>query len=375
MKKVSTYAWVLAAAIIGWGGLWIVASGTRLVVSKMAVLSSSPSSSNLANVISVTNVASIIEADSIDAKKSTSQNVISIVGGGNTSNTVIKIIIGGDVMFDRHVRALADKQGYDSILAGVAPLFHSADISVVNLEGPITNFTSRTLFASGQTSKELSFTFASTTAAALKNAGISLVSLANNHTYNFGAVGLSQTKDFLSSAQINWFGDPNNASTTEKVICQDACFAFVGYHEFTPGFDRILSDVTRLSHRGYTVIVMPHWGDEYATTSPVRIKEKARQLVDAGANIIIGSHPHVIEDKEWINNVPVVYSLGNLVFDQYFSKDVENGNIAELTFKIDTHKISNGYGTAQLEKIALQNVLINRDSGPVLVGDPVEFKL
>ena len=73
--------------------------------------------------------------------------------------------------------------------------------------------------------------------------------------------------------------------------------------------------------------------------------------------------------------MPVVYSLGNLVFDQYFSKDVENGNIAELTFKIDAHKISNGYGTAQLEKIALQNVLINRDSGPVLVGDPVEFKL
>ncbi len=371
MKKLGTYIWVLTAAIIGWGGIWLVASGTRLAVngfavSKVAVLNfnQSPPNSNLANVASVLSATTSVP---IYEKPAPAQQ-----------EKEIKIIIGGDVMFDRHIRALANSQyssSYDPIMAGISPIFHSADIGVVNLEGPITNFPSHTLFANGQTSKELTFTFASTTATALKDAGIKLVSLANNHTNNFDASGLSQTKGFLDSAQVGYFGDPNNASSTEKVICMDACFAFVGYHEFTHGFDRILADVTRLSHQGYTVIVMPHWGDEYATTSPTRIKAKARQLVEAGANVVIGSHPHVVEDKEWINNVPVIYSLGNLVFDQYFSNEVMNGNIAEITFKVDANKINGNYGTARLEKIALQNILINRDSGPVLVGDPVEFKL
>jgi poly-gamma-glutamate synthesis protein (capsule biosynthesis protein) len=123
-----------------------------------------------------------------------------------------------------------------------------------------------------------------------------------------------------------------------------------------------LADVRRLAGQGYPVIVMPHWGDEYAPTAPDRVREKARELVAAGAFAIIGSHPHVIEDKEWIDNVPVIYSLGNLLFDQYFSPAVMLGNIAELT-------ISKDESGTRIDSVRLYTV----SKGSVISGEPIEF--
>jgi len=354
MKKLGTYIWIVSTIGIGWGTIGLLANGTRLLVKGFSV----DVHVNLASVADASQIAT--SSPQIDLSQTTSSTEI--------NNKEIKIFIGGDIMFDRDIRARANIKGYDSILSKVAPIFKSADIAVANLEGPITTFPSHTLLVNNVMTNELIFTFASTTATALKNAGISLVSLANNHSYNFGAEGLMQTKKFLSNSEIDWFGDPNNIPATEKTICMEACFAFVGYHEFTPGFEKILADITRLSQKGYEVIVMPHWGDEYAAVAPSRIRDKARQLVQAGANIIIGSHPHVVEDKEWINNVPVIYSIGNLIFDQYFNQEVKGGLIVELTF--DT---ANNH--AELNKILLQKIMNESTSGPILVGQPVEFKL
>jgi len=256
-------------------------------------------------------------------------------------------MIGGDVMFDRNVRLLGQKYGYDSLLASTAPLFSSADIVAVNLEGPITSNPSKTLLANGRTTKALIFTFAPKSAEALANAGITLVSLANNHADNFGAAGLAETKKWLAQAGVQWFGDPSNASSSEAVISKNGInVAFVGYHSFQPGFDRILADVARLSASGDFVIVMPHWGVEYAATATPGMKSQARQLVAAGASAIIGSHPHVIEEHVSMGNVPVFYSLGNLLFDQYFDPDVMAGNIVSLrvtksgtAIKIDDIKV------------------------------------
>ncbi len=278
-----------------------------------------------------------------------------------------KVVIGGDVMLDRHNRALGNLYGYDYLFQGIAPLFKSADESVVNLEGPVTDYPSKTLLSNGETDDDLTFTFATNTPEALAAAGISLVSLANNHTYNFGADGLAQTHEWLSDAGVEWFGDPLNTGGTEQIICKNSiCVAFVGYHEFNPGQDHILADVKRLSSEGYPVVVMAHWGDEYATNTPARVKAEAREFVDAGATAIVGAHPHVLGDKEWIGNVPVIYSLGNLLFDQYFSQDVMTGNVAELDFeKVD--------GAVYLDKVLLYTVSNASHQGPVVVGPPIEF--
>ncbi len=279
----------------------------------------------------------------------------------------LKVVIGGDVMLDRQNRALGETYSYDYLFQGVASLFKSADIGVVNLEGPVTDYPSKTLLSNGETDDDLTFTFATNTPEALAAAGISLIGLANNHTYNFGAEGLAQTHEWLSKAGVEWFGDPLNTEGTEQIVCKNSiCVAFVGYHEFNPGKERILADVKRLSGEGYPVIVMAHWGDEYATNTPSRVKAEAREFVDAGATAIVGAHPHVIGDKEWVGNVPVIYSLGNLLFDQYFSQDVMTGNVAELDFE------KNG-DDVYLDKVFLYTVSNASRQGPVVVGLPIEF--
>ena len=280
----------------------------------------------------------------------------------------ITILIGGDMMFDRYIRDLGNKKGYDSIFSGIVQLFHSADIVVANLEGPITSTSSRTLMPDGQTTKSFTFTFEPEVAGTLSRAGITMVSMANNHTNNFGKEGLDQTHDWLEKAYVEWFGDPNNISGTEKILCKNSiCIAFVGYHEFHQGLPNILMDVKRLSEQGYPVIVFAHWGDEYATTSPARVKKEARQFVAAGATAIVGAHPHVVEDMEWVGEVPIIYSLGNLIFDQYFSDAVMTGNIAALT-------ISKTENVTHIDRVRIYTTSSASLKGPQLVGEPIEFK-
>jgi poly-gamma-glutamate synthesis protein (capsule biosynthesis protein) len=312
-----------------------------------------------------------------------------------TTTSTITILIGGDIMLDRENRAIGETSGYDSLFAGISPLLHQADIVIANLEGSITTYPSKTLLLNNQIEKSLVFTFATTTALALKDAGLTAVNLANNHSDNFGRDGINQTHSWLESAGVEWFGDPSNigpagtsslslslidASSTANIICRKGiCIAFVGYNEFEPGFDRILSDVKKISIEGYPVIVMPHWGDEYATTSLERDREKSRKLVAAGAFAVIGSHPHVVEDREWIGGVPVIYSIGNLIFDQYFSPEVMIGDIAELTIEAVPGDIGNGLdipappSNARLDNVRFYTVSNASHKGPAVVGDPVEF--
>jgi len=302
------------------------------------------------------------------------QTAVAPIQATSTITSTITVTIGGDIMFDRRERALGEKNGYDSLLEGIAPIFRAADIAVANLEGPITSSTSLTLLSNGRMTSSLAFTFATTTAEALANAGIALVSLANNHTDNFGRSGLEETHHWLDTAGMLWFGDPANATSTEKIVCKkDICITFVGYNEFESGFENIIADVRRLSGAGYPVIVMPHWGDEYAPTAQDRVREKAHELVAAGAFAIIGSHPHVIEDREWIGDVPVIYSLGNLLFDQYFSPAVMMGNIAELTISKDENGTRIDSVCLYTVSNASQKTKTLEPAGPVISGEPIEF--
>lgn len=247
-----------------------------------------------------------------------------------TATTSVDIAIGGDAMFDRNIRAIAEKIGYDTLLQPIVPIFKDADISAINLEGPITNKPSKTLLSNGKTSKDLTFTFSPKVAPYLADAGIDFVSLANNHTDNFGKTGLDETRQYLKKSGIGYFGDPWNSpvvATTEK---NGIKVAFVGYSGFQLGMDKTTAKIRELHDDGYFVVVMPHWGEEYATTSTALQRSKAKSFIEAGAGAIVGSHPHVIQENVWIDGVPVFYSVGNLVFDQYFSADVKKGEIVVL---------------------------------------------
>ena len=285
------------------------------------------------------------------------------------SPRTLTVIMAGDVMLDRDIRRLGNEYGYDSLFASVAPLFKSADIVAANLEGPVTSSPSKTLLPDGRLiGDDLSFAFATVTASVLGNAGITLVSLANNHSLNLGQAGLAETKHWLSAAGIGWFGDPLNASGTEAVIAGNGITAaFVGYHAFEHGFARVLASVKELSSDGDFVIVMPHWGEEYQLHPSALMEGEARELVAAGAGAIVGSHPHIVMDREWIGSAPVFYSLGNLLFDQYFSTSTMQGMIVQL-------ELSRNNGTVSLDRVSAYETSLasRRDielvSGPTVIA-------
>ncbi len=285
----------------------------------------------------------------------------------------LTVIMAGDAMFDRSIRYLAERKGYDSLFdKPLISLFKSADIAALNLEGPITAYPSKTL-VNNKTTELLTFTFSKEVRTTLVNAGIDIVSLANNHVDNFGFPGFMETQDWLKEVEISWFGNPWNSTSTQMsrehiednspvvTIIHKKGFdiAFVGYHAFQYGIDNVISEIKRVSGPNVFTIVMPHWGEEYTSKPSERMKSQARQFIAAGADAVIGAHPHVIMENEWVGPVPVYYSLGNLLFDQYFSPEVMKGLIVEL-------HLSNNSSGIHLDNMETHNVQLKVGKGVVL---------
>lgn len=237
------------------------------------------------------------------------------------------ILFLGDAMFDRWVRDYMNTPAGADIFKNLRADITNADLTVLNLEGPITES------ASVASYNNLRFTFPTTTATLLRDNGIDVVSLANNHSHNFGRVGLAQTRSFLDAAGVAYFGDAYNTTSTLSYVYKknDVEIAFVGYHAFeNPDLEAVLAEIRTHKSLGRTVVFFPHWGNEYQKKAGVFQRDAAQQVVDAGADIIIGAHPHVVQNIEVIKSTPVIYSLGNFIFDQWFSKDVQE----ELAVKV-----------------------------------------
>ena len=230
---------------------------------------------------------------------------------------------------------------------------------MVNLEGPIT--TNRSI-SNGVGGARFSFTFSPKVTTTLKE-NFDIVSLANNHTTNFGFEGLEQTKDFLDDAEIGWFGDPNNREgqkLSEIVEKNGITIGFVGHHQLVEqGFEHVIAEIRLIRPKVDLLIAYPHWGIEYVTSTPSSLQKKeAHEMIDAGVDIIVGAHPHVIQPIEIYNGKIIFYSLGNFVFDQYFSLETMQG----LLLKLQIEKNSETVGGT----IHLMPVRINTQSQPFL---------
>lgn len=244
-----------------------------------------------------------------------------------------KLLVFGDVMFDRDIRSYVDANGTAKLFEFVQKDISEADATLVNLEGPITEN------ASVVSRENLQFTFAPHTASDLSNIGIRIVSLANNHTHNFGREGLRQTREYLGNADIAFFGDPYNEITNvaTRYTLGATTISLVGYHQFeNSDITNILNVIKTEKETGNFVIFFPHWGNEYEKNASANQITKAEEVINAGADIVVGAHPHVIQNAEVYNNKPVFYSLGNFMFDQWFSEDVKYGLGLSLTFSGNT---------------------------------------
>lgn len=250
----------------------------------------------------------------------------------------ISIIFTGDAMFDRHIRTNARKNGYDAILNNLTSLFNQSDLVVTNLEGPITTNQSRSENSIPGSTDNYFFTFDPQVAAVLKKNNIDLVNLGNNHILNFGENGLQQTLDFLDKDEIRYFGNTGTDLTKDYIIWQtndmsanNLNIAFINHNQFvSDGATSSLKTLKQLfaekNQRSIDLIIIyAHWGNEYETIANSTIQAIAHTFIDNGADLVVGSHPHVVQQSEVYGGKTIYYSLGNFVFDQFFEANVQNG--------------------------------------------------
>ena len=129
-------------------------------------------------------------------------------------NEKVSILIVGDIMLDRNVRNIINKNGFDSFFGGVKNLISDVDIAVANLEGP---FTINRLLTSSLKNKTLTFTFDPSLAPQLAELGFDVLGLANNHTLNFGKDGLASTRKYIKETDMLYYGEPNNKDETSTI--------------------------------------------------------------------------------------------------------------------------------------------------------------
>ncbi|MCK4781732.1 CapA family protein [Candidatus Parcubacteria bacterium] len=232
------------------------------------------------------------------------------------------ILFVGDIMLDRGVEYLMTKNDFLYPFEKISPFLIEADFLVGNLEGPIVE--NPTSFPDGS----LMFAFSPKVIQGLVSSNFGLFSLANNHTTNMGKAGLEETKDFLKKADINFVGEPLGCDKDFLFKKDNIIYlAFNKTFPFNCSDDEIAEVIkkTRDSNSENFVVVILHWGEEYQPKSSIHQQKLAHQSIDAGADLIIGSHPHVVQEIEEYNRKLIFYSLGNFIFDQYFSEETQQG--------------------------------------------------
>jgi len=249
----------------------------------------------------------------------------------------------GDVMLAGRWAAAIRKTGYDFPFRRVAAELITGDITIANLESPIA------LGGSEFTGKQFRFRAEPELAGALRKSGINLVTLANNHSMDFGGQALAETMENLESAGIAWIGAGENLAAARKMALytiKGKKIAFLGYSltepvEFiagrgrpgtAPGFEKFfVEDIIRARQEADYVIVSFHWGTEGRSDIQPYQRTVAHKAINAGADVIIGHHPHVLRGIERYKTGIVFYSLGNFTFASK-GKSADAGAMVRLRF-------------------------------------------
>ncbi|MSR70747.1 CapA family protein [Candidatus Kaiserbacteria bacterium] len=251
----------------------------------------------------------------------------------------VRVLFVGDLMLDRNVARSAEERGALSLFSSsTRALFADADVRVGNLEGTITNNHS----IARRDNSILRFTFDPTlSATVLTSLNFQALSLANNHALDFADAGYMSTRSALQGLGINPFGHPLNTGgmLSASVESQGHDLCFVGYHSlFSPDTAPVVDEIAALRPGCWRLVVFAHWGDEYQGHSNTQQQEAARAFVDAGADLVVGAHPHVVQEVEVYRGKAIFYSLGNYMFDQNFSWEVTHSLAVRADFYADrTH--------------------------------------
>lgn len=241
------------------------------------------------------------------------------------STTTIAFV--GDIMLARFVDTLARREGHQYPFSGVAPLLNETYV-VGNFEGCVSEIRDAT-------PGTMRFPVHPVFVPVLVENGFTHLSLANNHAFDCGAAALEETRALFEGQGIAAFGHPTaiaTSSVTEITTKNGTTISLIGLHTlYRPVTTSDLEQSFALASTSDVQIVFVHWGNEYELTHSEAQEQLAQRLVAFGADLIIGHHPHVVQDVDIIDGVPVFYSLGNFIFDQYFSLPVQQGLLAVVT--------------------------------------------
>lgn len=311
--------------------------------------------------------------NSFDLSGENEQSVTSYISGFYSRRDYAQLLFLGDLMLDRSIRQAAQKNGNDFIFARLKPWFMEQDLVIANLEGPITANKSVSVGSAIGSRRNFIFTFDPSVAKTLFDNYLRLVSLGNNHILNFGAAGLVATRQFLDGALINYFGAPpaDGESPEERSFIKEIRglkIAFVNYNQFVGKVSAeqaaAREEIAKIKKAVDVVIVYAHWGAEYTASPNDAVKKLARDFIDAGADLIIGSHPHVIQSVEEYKGKKIYYSLGNFIFDQYFDPATRRG--LGVTVKINLADGALLFEEKELEtQLNGQTILKTAEEAPV----------
>ncbi|MDF2461204.1 MAG: type 3 domain protein, partial [Candidatus Saccharibacteria bacterium] len=231
----------------------------------------------------------------------------------------------------------------------------AADLAVANLECAVSD-DKAVITNSGMT-----FVAPYEAAAGLKDSGIDAVSLANNHAFNGGADGYRDTLAELKRLGLTAFGGGLNATEahTERIMTvKGVKVALLGYSsiagstaatDHAPGMahipmapwgryapsesDQMAADIAAARTRADVVIPYFHWGTEYTHVANADQRAVAHRAIEAGADLVLGAHPHWVQGVEWYQGKLIAYSLGNFVFDQSWAEQTKQGTVLKLKFQ------------------------------------------
>lgn len=277
-------------------------------------------------------------------------------------NQVVVMDFVGDVLLGRNIEKIAEQKGYDALFAGVQSYWNDADLVFANLESAVLK-SDASNYEERPNVIHLSCTYDALQAAC--DAGINMWSCSNNHAFDYMARAVAELVDFFEENSITYAGIGRNLSEAAGYTIREVNGYRVAFISITrvAGPETIATEtqagVFCTTYNGYNEIVYEaaqnaditvvyiHWGEENQGLVQDDQTRIAHRLIDAGANVVIGSHPHVLQSAETYRNGVIVYSLGNFIFDQgnTFSRDTA---MARLVIK-DT-------GSTQMELIPMRTI-------------------
>ncbi|MES2215792.1 MAG: CapA family protein [Patescibacteria group bacterium] len=261
----------------------------------------------------------------------------------------LRLVFVGDIMLSRNIGSLmVENNDWGYPFEHVKDFLKKADLTFANFENPVST-------RGENVGSIYSFRVDPRVLQGMTDSGIDVVSIANNHIWDWGPEAFADTLTLLPASDITPVGGGNDYATVHTPVVKDVKgtkIAFLAYTRLVPGFlsrtdsvpavayptiEQIALDVDVAKTMADLVVVSFHWGNEYETKHNAEQELWAHAAIDAGANLVVGHHPHVMQEVERYNDGYIAYSLGNFVFDQNFSEDTSKGLVLEVL--VDDKKI------------------------------------